>query len=146
MTTRTGGCLCGVVRFVAENVPAVAEICHCAQCRRWTGSALVGVTVPKADVTWQGADQIGEFQSSDWARRGFCKACGSSLYFQFTQGPDDWVSGVELMLGLFDDPNGFTIRNEIFIDHKPDAYAFAASDRTVLTRADVIEKAPHVGG
>ncbi|MFD1340839.1 GFA family protein [Litorisediminicola beolgyonensis] len=146
MSERTGQCLCGAVSFTASDVPSRAGICHCEQCRRWTGSALIGVTVPRAGLTWQGAEHIAEHVSSDWAKRGFCARCGSTLFFQFTGGDPKWAEGTEIPVGLFDDPDGFEIKSEIFIDHKPDSYAFAGEGRTVLTRAEVIEKAPQVGG
>jgi hypothetical protein len=43
---------------------------------------------------------------------------------------------------LFDDANGLTMTNEIYIDHKPDSYAFAGEGRQVLTRAQCVEKFP----
>lgn len=145
MSQKTGHCMCGAVSFRATDVPDHGGICHCDQCRRWTGSALVGITVPKAGLTWDGTEHIGEFQSSSWAKRGFCTRCGTSLYYQFTDGPENWMANVEVPLGLFDDPNGFELRNEIFIDQKPDSFSYAGEGRKTMTRAEVIEKAPQVG-
>ncbi|WP_253913329.1 GFA family protein [Pseudoruegeria sp. HB172150] len=139
MSGREGGCLCGAVRFVAAAVPATAGICHCEMCRRWTGSALIGVTVKAEDLSWQGAEHIQEKQTSGWAKRGWCGECGSNLFFQVTMdGP--YLGGVEIPMGLFDDPNGFEITNEIYIDHKPHSYAFAGEGRQVLTRQQCVEK------
>jgi hypothetical protein len=42
----------------------------------------------------------------------------------------------------FDDANGLTMTNEIYIDRKPDSYAFAGKGRQVLTRAQCVEKFP----
>ena len=70
MKTREGGCLCGAVRFTARNVPAKAGACHCDMCRRWTGSALIGVTVPEGDVTWEDETDLTRIQSS---HGDFCK-------------------------------------------------------------------------
>ncbi|MEM8729239.1 MAG: GFA family protein [Pseudomonadota bacterium] len=136
-----GGCACGAVRFHARDVPLQVGICHCETCRRWTGSALLGVTIPEDNVRWDGEDQIARRQSSSFAERAWCKACGSGLYFRFT-GEGDHVGGIELPIGLFDDTEGMELHNEIFIDHKPDTYAFVANDRQVLTRAQCVEKFP----
>lgn len=140
MTDRTGQCMCGAVRFTARDVTPKAGICHCEMCRRWTGSALIGVTVAKSALTWDGAEHIAEIQSSPWAKRAWCSKCGSGLYYEVTaEGP--YAGDQELPLGIFDDPNGFQITNEIYFDHKPDSYAFAGSeDRELLTRQDCIEK------
>ncbi|MEC3859778.1 GFA family protein [Mesobacterium sp. TK19101] len=136
---RTGRCMCGAVRFTATDVPSKGGICHCEMCRRWTGSALIGITVPTGSITWQG-EAPSVIQSSDWAERGFCGKCGSGLFFRVTlQG--DWFGNTELPVGVFDDPNGFEITNEIYIDHKPDSYAYAGMDgRRLLTRQECVEK------
>lgn len=128
--------MCGAVTFTASHVPTTAGICHCDMCRRWTGSALIGVSVPKDAVTWTGADCIRVVKSSSWAERAFCTTCGTGLYFRVTMD-SDYSKDVELPLGLFDDPNGFEITNEIYIDRKPDSYGYAGQDgRKTLTRAE----------
>lgn len=138
---RDGGCLCGAVRFSARAVPLTFGACHCETCRRWTGSALLGVTVPAANITWTGEDNIARFQSSSWAERAWCAKCGSNLFFRFTGGGAP-VGDIELPIGLFDDASGMVMHNEIYIDHKPDSFAYAANDRQVLTRAQCVEKFP----
>lgn len=136
---QTGACMCGAVTFTARDVPTAFGVCHCEMCRRWTGSALLGVTVPEDNVTWSGADSIGRIQSSDWAERTFCTKCGSSLTFRVTDG-GAFSGGVELPIGVFDDPNSFVMSNEIYIDHKPDSFAYAGEGRTLLTRQDCVDK------
>jgi hypothetical protein len=43
----TGGCLCGAVSYASDGPILVAAICHCADCRRCTGSAFnVSVALP----------------------------------------------------------------------------------------------------
>lgn len=139
-----GGCLCGAVRFTARNVPEQIGICHCEMCRRWTGSALIEVSLEEADVTWQGEDFITRFQSSPWAERGFCRRCGTGLFFHMTE-KNDFSGGIDMPLGIFDDPNGFAISHEIFIDIKPDSFAFeGAAGRKQLTRAECVAKFPRL--
>ncbi len=136
---RTGGCLCGAVRFEARQVPAEAGICHCAQCRRWTGSALIGVAVPEDAVTWTGAEAIVRYASSDWAERGHCGRCGTPLFFRLTREGTQWSGQYDMPLGVFDDPEGFSVTSEIWIDHKPGSFAYAAPEtRKQLTRAECL--------
>ncbi|MDP3494873.1 MAG: GFA family protein, partial [Hyphomonadaceae bacterium] len=46
---RTGGCLCGRVRYHCGDEIGPVNYCHCPDCRRSTGSAFnVGVRVPAA--------------------------------------------------------------------------------------------------
>ncbi|MFY0616227.1 GFA family protein [Shimia sp.] len=135
---KTGKCLCGAVRFVSDKVPSTAGICHCEQCRRWTGLALMGVTIPTDTITWEGAEHIGRIQSSEWAERAWCTKCGTGLFYRVT-ADNEWSGGTEIPVGLFDDPNGFELKNEIFIDQKPDGFAFAGDGRKEMTRADCIK-------
>ena len=138
---RAGGCLCGTVRFTALLTGTNFGICHCPMCRKWTGSALLGITVPAANVAWVGAQNIAKRRSSAWGERAWCADCGSALWFRVTvDGPHS--GNVELPIGTFDDANGLTMTNEIYIDFKPDSYAFAGKGRNVLTRAECVEKFP----
>lgn len=136
---KTGGCLCGAVRFTAQAAKTVS-ICHCEKCRRWSGSAFVEASVPNDDLTWTGADHIATRRTSDWAERAWCRACGSPLYYKHLRD-DEWFGSTELPIGIFDDPNGFTLTHEIFIDEKPDSFCFAGTHRK-LTRADCVAKYP----
>lgn len=137
--TRSGGCLCGAVRFEATLTSLSFGACHCEMCRRWTGSALLGITVPEGNVTWHGGQHIASAQTSAWAERGWCKECGSSLYFKVTMD-SPYKGDIELPIGLLDDANGLTLTNEIYIDHKPDSYAYLGDGRKTMTRQDCVEK------
>jgi hypothetical protein len=138
---REGGCLCGAVRFRARLSGTNFGVCHCPMCRKWTGSALLGITVPEGNIVWSGHEHVATRQSSAWGERAWCRECGSHLWFSVTV-PGPYSGNRELPIGLFDDANGLTMSNEIYIDHKPDSFAFAATDRQVLTRAECVEKFP----
>jgi len=141
---KTGRCMCGAVAFTATDVPAQFGICHCEMCRRWTGSALLGVSVPSDKVTWQGREHIATFQSSDWAERAWCSKCGTGLYYRVTE-KNDWFGTTEIPLGLFDEPDGFTLDHEIYIDMKPDCFAFVGEGHKQLTRQDCIAEFSRLG-
>ena len=131
---RKGGCMCGAVRFAALEVPAEAGACHCEMCRRWTGSALIGVTVPLKNVTWEDETHLGRIQSSPWAERGFCTRCGSGMFFRVTM-ESEYSDSIELPIGVFDEADGFEITNEIYIDVKPDSFAYEGqAGRKLMTR------------
>lgn len=140
---RTGGCLCGAVRFTAQLTATNFGACHCPMCRKWTGSALLGITVPSRNIDWTGLDQVAKRQSSPWGERAWCAACGSGLWFRVTvDGPQ--AGTLEVPIGLFDDAGGLVMANEIYIDAKPDSYVFDGEGRNVLTRADCIARFPQL--
>lgn len=143
-TQKTGGCLCGAVRFTARNVPTTFGVCHCEMCRRWTGSALLGVSLAEGDVTWEKNDTLKVVQTSRWAERGFCDACGSGMFFRVTL-EGKYAGEIELPIGAFDDASGFEMSHEIYIDHKPDSYGYDHKGHKVLTRAECVEKFPVLG-
>lgn len=138
MTDRTAGCLCGAVRLRLSDMPSGFGACHCEMCRRWTGAAFLAVETPAAGVEIaQGAERIARIQSSDWAERAWCAACGSHLWYRVTLEGHPGADSYEIPLGLLDDPSGLTFEREIFIDCKLDGFAFAGQDaRESLTRAE----------
>jgi hypothetical protein len=76
-----GGCLCGAVEYELDTEPKLTVACHCSACRKATGSAFgTWSLVPRDGFRWtRGTDQVAEFQSSDHARRLFCRQCGTTL-------------------------------------------------------------------
>lgn len=68
------------------------------------------------------------FQSSDWAERGFCGVCGSTLWYGTTH---DGVRN--LSAGLFENAAGAPLKLEFFADAAPDGYALAGDHRKMTT-------------
>jgi hypothetical protein len=124
----TGRCLCGVVTFAAEGVRPGINSCHCTTCIRWVGSPTMAVHVGK--VAFGGNQHIARFDSSAWAERGFCKRCGTHLFYRLKES-DSYM----LSMGSFDDQSAFKLVGEIYIDEKPPAYDFAG-DHPRLTAAE----------
>lgn len=142
---RKGGCLCGAVRFTARLTGTDFGVCHCAMCRKWTGSAFMGITVPVGNVTWSGKDRIAKRQTSSWAERAWCKDCGSGLFYRITvEGP--MSENYEIPVGVLDDANGLDLVNEIYVDEKTDCFSYAGEGRNLLTRAEVHARFPMLTG
>ena len=114
----TGRCLCGAVSFRAEDVEKDAVSCHCDQCRRWTGTSMMGAPVSRIEFT--GAEHIQRYDSSSRADRGFCRQCGASLFYRVKETDQHFIS-----LGMFDDQSPFRLAHEMYIEEKPPGYAFA---------------------
>ncbi len=114
----TGRCLCGAVTFTAENVETDIKSCHCSTCRKVSGGSPMGTSV--GSVVFTGEDNITRYDSSEWADRGFCKQCGSNLFYHLKE-KDNYF----MWHGVFDDQTPFKLAGEIFIEEKPDWYGFA---------------------
>ncbi len=87
---RTGGCMCGAVRYRLASEPFDTGWCHCRLCQLASGSpGLAFATVPRADyVVEQGADRIGSFASTSFGSRQFCTRCGTPLTMIVNHQPD----------------------------------------------------------
>ena len=129
MTERSGKCLCGAVTVRATPEPHVSA-CHCTMCRRWGGSAYMVVDCG-TEVAFEGGP-ITRFRSSDWAERGFCATCGTHLFYYLVPRGSYFMPA-----GLFDEQAGLSFVSEIYIDRKPDWYAFAG-ERTRQTEAEFL--------
>ncbi|MBR0553075.1 GFA family protein [Stakelama marina] len=132
-TKLNGRCLCGAVTVTASPPGPELDACHCTMCRRWGGIAFLS-TRGVAEPAFTGTEHIRRYASSDWAERAFCDRCGTHLFFHYK--PHDTYS---FPVGLFDDAPDAAMAEEIFIDEKPDYYAFEG-DRERLTGAQVIAK------
>jgi hypothetical protein len=90
---RTGGCLCGAVRYSVRGEPVHVRRCHCANCRKESGSAF------SVYALWpvEAFEMSGEVSSYDG--RGFCPRCGSRLLD--TADPSDTL--IEIRIGSLDE-------------------------------------------
>ncbi len=79
-----GSCLCGSVKFTIKNQLLNKTIfCHCKQCRKNYGLYGAFVGVPKSALSLKGEKNITWYKSSPKVRRGFCKKCGSPIFWEY---------------------------------------------------------------
>lgn len=95
-------------------------------CRKWTGGAFLGVDYSAGGVEITESETLSWYDSSEWAQRGFCNRCGSSLFYRVKE--DD--SFMAICAGALEIPEGLSLQKEIFIDEKPDYYSFAGDQKT----------------
>lgn len=113
----SGRCLCGGVAFTIDGAMSELSACHCAQCRRQSGHFVVAGETVKTDITFQSDETLAWYRSSDFAQRGFCKTCGSALFWQ-KDGSDD----LSVNIGSLDQPTGLRLASHIFVAHKGGYY------------------------
>ena len=110
----SGGCQCGAVRYRIAGGFGKAGICHCRMCQKaFGGFGAALVSVPLKAFEWT-RGKAAEFRSSAIVARGFCAACGTSLYMH-----DDDDPNIELAIGSLDDPNAVgALRNQTGVESK----------------------------
>jgi len=96
-----GSCLCGGVRFELDGALGPVALCHCAMCRKASGTAFAtnASVAREAFRLVAGADLVERYPSSPGRRRCFCRVCGSPLFAEADEMPDH----VRIRLGLLDD-------------------------------------------
>ncbi|MGB3722220.1 MAG: GFA family protein [Pacificimonas sp.] len=117
MSGPTGSCLCGAVTVAVEGELAAPDACHCTQCRKQTGHFLASTDVPADRLTVTGEDHVGWYASSEKVRRGFCKSCGSTLFWDPVHH-----DRIAVAMGVFDTPTGANLGSHIFVADKGDYY------------------------
>ena len=110
---RTGGCLCGAVRYAVEGPLRPVVMCHCTQCRRMTGHIMAATAAKRAAFRLLAADGLVWYGSSAEARRGFCARCGSTLFWD-----GDGHDYLSIAAGTLDDSTGLAIACHIFVADK----------------------------
>ena len=117
--TLTGGCACGGTRWRVEAGTAMAALvaCHCRQCNQMSSHLLAATSVAETGLTWTREETLTWYQSSDFAERGFCRACGCNISWRLSD--TEARETVALMAGSFDDQSGLRLERHIFVDHKP---------------------------
>ena len=93
-----GGCQCGAVRYALAAAPKT-EFCHCRMCQRATGGPFAALSgLKKSELSWtRGAPAV--FRSSTVGERGFCRDCGTPLYFAYANRDT-----IEITTGSLDEP------------------------------------------
>ena len=131
-SNKTGSCLCGAVRVTVMNAPDKVGACHCDMCRKWASGPYMEITCDSG-VSFDGEENISVYESSDWAERGFCKICGSHLFYRLKETRQHMMA-----VGLFDDQRELVFDNQVFIDKKPEFYSFSNKTKD-LTEAQIFE-------
>jgi hypothetical protein len=119
-STRSGSCGCGAVRFTTRGPLRGVIFCHCIQCRKQTGHFYAATSVAAERLHVEGEDAITWYAGSPEAKRGFCRICGSALFWK-REGADT----VSILAGAFDAATGLEGQEHIFVEQKGDYYELA---------------------
>ena len=88
------------------------------------------------DAEFEDPDAVGWYRSSPWAERGFCKTCGSSLFWRMAE---DHRAMLIVSVDSLDDAKDIKLHRHIYIDAKPDRYEFADDQPRITEKELMIE-------
>ncbi|PCI59893.1 MAG: aldehyde-activating protein [Kordiimonadales bacterium] len=113
----TGGCLCGAVRYEIKGPLRDIVNCHCSMCQKLHGIYGAHSKARKINITMTNETGLSWYKTSDVAQRGFCRDCGSSLFWQ----PFD-LDATGIIAGSLDGPTNLKTMGHIFVGEKSDFY------------------------
>ena len=113
----TGGCLCGAVKYEILGSLRPVVYCHCNQCRRTSGHFVAATATHKENLVLISDECLEWYQSSASTKRGFCRRCGSSLFWSPASN-----SYMSIMAGTLDQSAGIEAAEHIYVEFKADYY------------------------
>lgn len=132
-----GGCYCKAVRYQVKGPLRNVIACHCHQCQQFSGSFVMASAAYDKDLTIADEQkQLQWFTSSENAQRGFCRACGSQLFWK--QNNNDKTS---IMAGSLDDVSYIELSAHIYYDDKAHYYN-AHNDDLTLSKHQTLPEQP----
>lgn len=112
-----GGCLCGAVRYQIHGNIRDVVTCHCTMCVKLHGGPGPHSKAKNADLEITQSRGLKWYRTSEIAERGFCKECGSSLFWRPLS-----QDATGILAGSLDQPSGLKTIGHIFVGEKPDFY------------------------
>lgn len=110
--THLGRCLCGSVSYEVRGPLRDVINCHCPRCRRHTGHFMAATAAARSDIALSSDASLQWFHPTDDPEigYGFCRHCGSSLFWRSTTDADEW----SICAGTIDPPTGLATRRALF--------------------------------
>jgi hypothetical protein len=114
---RAGSCLCRAIRFVTHGEPRFVAHCHCANCRRAHGAGVITWTgFPReALVVAQGDESRARYVSETGATWSFCTTCGTRLFYETPDRPDE----VDVPVAALDDELDLAVSGHAYAAQAP---------------------------
>ncbi len=119
-TTSKGACECGAVQYDVTGPLRKVVYCHCSQCRKTSGHYVAATACDTSHLHINKDEGLRWHRSSSFAQRGFCRVCGSSMFYR-----RDDAGYTAIMAGTLEVPTGLVSREHIHVDDASDYYALS---------------------
>ena len=126
-----GGCLCGEVRYEVKGPLRDIVNCHCSMCQKLHGNFGPHTKARKINIKITTNHGLGWYKTSEIAQRGFCRKCGSSLFWE----PFN-LDATGIIAGSLDGPTGLKTMGHIFVGEKPDFYEITDNNPQFIYSSD----------
>jgi hypothetical protein len=140
MPERTGGCLCGSIRYRVTAEPVVCRICWCRDCQHLSGNGTVNAIFPSESIMVSGttSEFVSAADSGHQVRRRFCPRCGSHLF-----ADSSGRAGLTVVrIGTLDEPSSVSPVANIWSSSAP-AWACLDASLQQVPKQPPPPQAPH---
>ena len=110
-------CLCGGIKIKIFGKLRHVINCHCKQCMKTHGNFAAYTNCLEENIIFMNKSTLRWYNSSNFAKRGFCNKCGASIFFKFKN-----TDNVSIAAGMFNGKTGLKTMRNIFVGTKSDFY------------------------
>ena len=110
-------CLCGGIKIQIQGILRYVSNCHCSQCMKTHGNFASYTSAPEKNVKYINKKTLKWYNSSKFAKRGFCSKCGASIFFKHLGSEN-----ISIAAGMFQNPIKLKTISNIFTKGKLDYY------------------------
>ena len=116
MSTRSGGCRCGAIRYEVAGAPVAGVACHCRDCQYVAGGGPnLSMVFARAGFTLlQGTPRVYKARPMSGGS-SFCDVCGVQVFSQ----PDSNPGLVAVKVGSLDDSSDFRVDADVWMASAP---------------------------
>jgi hypothetical protein len=112
-----GSCLCKSIVFKILGPLRGVINCHCSQCMQTHGNYGSYTSCHDEDLIFTSKENLNWYKSSKFAKRGFCRKCGASIFFKKLN--DNKIS---ISAGMLDNSTRLKSISNIFLEDKLSYY------------------------
>lgn len=126
MSTPSGSCKCGQIRYRAASPALQIVACHCGMCRSMTGAPISSYVVVKdEDLSFiSGDNRLTSYAVTERTRRHFCATCGTPI---FNSNPHAYKGLAMLYLGTVEGHEALVPGISIYCENKLPWVSIASS-------------------
>ena len=110
-------CLCNGIKIQVKGKLRYVSNCHCSQCMKTHGNFASYTAALEKNVKFINKKTLKWYNSSKFAKRGFCSKCGASFFYKKLKS--DTIS---IAAGMFSNPTTLKTYCNIFTKGKLDYY------------------------
>ena len=116
-SSKIAKCLCGGIKIKIVGKLRHVLNCHCSQCMKTHGNFAAYTNSPEKNISYISKRTLKWYNSSNFAKRGFCTKCGASMFYKIKKS--DTIS---ISAGMFNNPTTLKTHSNIFTKNKLDYY------------------------